>query len=295
MKISYGITAAAIAIACLAPLRLAAQNAAINRAPRSEAEAQIKAAQEKPTPRLAGHPDLNGAWDYPEWDQSAHQDANGNFYIDVPAANGGAKPRTDAAPAAQFQRRADVNPPPYKPELMAKVKELASDEVRNDPAFHCKPLGVPRSGSPAQIVQTPTLVVIFYQRDAGTGNQPGTFRLVPTDGRPHRTNVDPSYFGDSIGRWEGDTLVVDVTHFNDDTWLAGNDEGTGYFHTDALHVVERYTRKGDTLLWEATVEDPNVLTKPWIMTPETSVLAKAMIYEQPVCEERETGHIINKY
>jgi hypothetical protein len=296
MKFSYSIAAAAVVVSCMVPMRVAAQNAAINRAPRATAEAAIKAAAEKPTPRLAdGHPDLNGSWDYPEWDKSAHLDANGNFYIDVPPANGGAKPRTDIAPEAQFRQREDPNPPPYKPELLAKVKELASDEAHNDPAFHCKPLGVPRAGSPAQIVQTPKLTVIFYQRDAGTGNQPGTFRLVPTDGRKHRTDVDPSYFGDSIGHWEGDTLVVDVTHFNEETWLAGNDEGTGYFHTDALHVVERYTRKGNTLRWEATAEDPNVLSKPWVITPQMEVLADVMIYEQPVCEEREIEHIVNKY
>ena len=78
-----------------------------------------------------------------------------------------------------------------------------------------------------------------------------------TDGRSV-TDVDPSYFGDSVGHWEGDTLVVDVTHLNDETWLANG----GYFHTDALHVVERYTRQGNTLRYEATAEDPNVMTKP---------------------------------
>jgi hypothetical protein len=109
--------------------------------------------------------------------------------------------------------------------------------------------------------------------------------------------VDPSYFGDSVGHWEGDTLVVDVTHFNDDTWLAAipGQGGSGYFHTDALHVVERLTRTGETLRWEATAEDPNVLTKPWKMTPQTEILAQDMIYEQPICEERETPHIVDKY
>jgi len=139
--------------------------------------------------------------------------------------------------------------------------------------------------------------VILYQIDAGDGDQPGSYRLVPTDGRPHRADVDPSYFGDSIGHWEGDSLVIDVTHFNDDTWLAAipGQGGSGYFHTEALHVVERLTRIGDTLRWEATVEDPNVLTKPWKMTPRTEILTEGMIYEQPICEERETPHIVNKY
>ena len=81
-------------------------------------------------------------------------------------------------------------------------------------------LGRPRADAPRQIVQTPKLTAIFYQVDGGDGDQPGSYRLVPTDGRPHRADVDPSYFGDSIGHWEGDTLVVDVTHFNDETGLA---------------------------------------------------------------------------
>jgi hypothetical protein len=293
---SYGITAvtAMVVTLCMSPMRVPAQG----RANASAAQAAMKAAAAKPTPRAAdGHPDLNGSWDFPGFDQSAHLDANGNLYIDVPPANGGTLPKLDASLDEQLQHAADPNPPPYKPELLAKVKQLADDGVHNDPAFHCKPLGVPRAGAPRQIVQTPKLTVIFYQIDAGDGDQPGSYRLVPTDGRPHRTDVDPSYFGDSVGHWEGDTLVVDVTHFNDDTWLANipSQGGSGYFHTDALHVVERYTRKGDTLRWEATVEDPNILTKPWVMSPRTEILTQAMIYEQPVCEERETEHIVNKY
>jgi hypothetical protein len=293
----YAVTAAVLVFACIAPMRIAAQtnSTQINRTNRTAAEALVKAAAAKPTPRLAGHPDLNGSWTYPQFDKSAHQDAEGNFYIAVPPANGGATPRTDVAPAAQFERRPDPNMPPYKPELLKKVNELAADEVHSDPAFHCKPLGVPRAGPPAQIVQTSKLTVLFYQIDAGIGDQPGGFRLVPTDGRKHRTDVDPSYFGDSIGHWEGDTLVVDVTHFNDETWLSGGDGGSGYFHTDALHVIERFTRKGDSLLWEATATDPNVLTKPWVVAPETEVLREDMIYEQPICEERETSHFTDKY
>ena len=182
----------------------------------------------------------------PELPVSAHQDDKGNFYIDAPADKGGTAPKLDATIAEQLQHVVDPNPPPYKPELLAKVKELASDKIHNDPEFHCKPAGVPRAGAPRQIVQTPKLTLLLYDVQDGP---PGSFRLVPTDGRPHRTDVDPSYFGDSIGHWEGDTLVIDVTHFNDETWLAGipgSQGGSGYFHSDALHVVERLTRKGDT-------------------------------------------------
>lgn len=292
---NFGIAAAAIVVSCMAPTRISAQFAGQSNNPaRAAQQAAIKAAAEKPTPRLSnGHPDLNGSWGTPELPVSAHQDANGNFYIDAPPEKGGTAPILDATLDQQLEHLVDRNPPPYKPELLAKVKEFASDKVKYDPGFHCVPPGTPRAGAPQQIVQTPDLTVLLY-----TGEYGESSRMVPTDGRPHRTDVDPSYFGDSIGRWEGDTLVVDVTHLNDDTWLAngaGNQTGSGYFHSDALHVIERLTRKGDTLRWEATAEDPNVLTKPWTVTPQTRVLTDTMIYEEPVCEERESHHIVNKY
>src|ERR1700680_1386209 len=256
-----GMAAAALVVSCMGPMRIVAQS----RANPSAAAVALKAAAGKTTPRAAdGHPDLNGYWNFPEFDKSAHLDSKGTIYIDVPPANGGTLPKLDASLSEQLQHQVDPNPPPYKPEALAKVKELASDTVHTDPAFHCKPLGVPRAGSPRQIVQTPKLTVILYQIDAGDGDQPGSYRLVPTDGRPHRTDVDPSYFGDSVGHWEGEPLVIDVTHFNDDTWLAGipgSQGGSGYFLSDEVHVVGRLTRKGDTLRWEATVEDPNVLSK----------------------------------
>jgi hypothetical protein len=97
--------------------------------------------------------------------------------------------------------------------------------------------------------------------------------------------------GDSVGRFEGDTLVVDVTNFIDDTWL-GSD---GYFHTDKMHVVERLTRKGDTVTYSATVEDPDVLEKPWTTTPRELKLstnrADALL-EAPPCVEHDASHIV---
>ena len=281
------ITAAVIAVWFMVPVRTAAQaSSQIGRTRGAQADAMIKEAEAKPTPRGPdGHPDLNGFWNYTQLPKSTHVDAEGNVHI------------ADylKIPVTLQPRRADPNAPPYKPELLAKVKYLGEHEVDEDPAFHCFPLGIPRAGSPRQIVQTPKLLVFLYQIDAGIGDQPGSYRLVPTDGRKHRSDVDPSYFGDSIGHWEGDTLVVDVNQFNDQTWLAGGDDGSGYFHSDALHVVEHFTRKGNTLHWEATAEDPQVLTKPWQVTPETLVLADDMVYEQPVCEEREAKHIVDRY
>src|SRR5438105_7323313 len=183
--LGYGISVASIVLSCMAPTRSTAQanfGGQSNSPPRAAAEAVIKTAAAKPTPRTAdGHPDLNGSWRAPELPISAHQDSEGNFYIDAPAGKGGTAPKLDATLSEQLQHVVDPNPPPYKPELLAKVKELASDKVKNDPEFHCKPLGVPRAGAPRQIVQTPKLTVFLYDAQEGP---PGSFRLVPTDGRP---------------------------------------------------------------------------------------------------------------
>ena len=151
-------------------------------------------------------------------------------------------------------RAANPNKPVYKPELLSKVKELSDLQAKLDPAFFCKLPGVPRMGPPAQIVQSTGLVVLLY------GDQ-NAFRVVPTDGRKHREDVEPSYLGDSIGWWEGDTLVVEANQFTEDTWL-GSD---GYFHSPAMRVIERFQRVGDALQYSATVHDPEVLAEPWNM------------------------------
>jgi hypothetical protein len=286
--VGYGIAAAVVVVSCMCPMRLTAQESNLKG---SMAQAAFKAAEAKPTPRTAdGHPDLNGYWDNPQFPKSAHVDGDGNLHIGVPPSNGGTGDPYAAQANPAFHEY--PNAPPYKPEFLAKVKYLATHDIESDPEFRCIPNGVPRIGAPRQIVQAPNIAVFLYQDDiAGVAS-----RLIPTDGRPHRTDVDPSYNGDSVGHWEGDTLVIDVNQLSDQTWLAGaHNPGTGYFHSDALHVVERITRKGDTLRWEATVEDPNVLTKPWVITPQTKVLTNDGIYEQPVCEEREAKHIVDKY
>jgi hypothetical protein len=148
-----------------------------------------------------------------------------------------------------------VGPAPYRKELEGKVAELASDN-RKDPNVRCKMAGVPRiTGSvvPLEIIQTPKKVAILYE----SGH---AFRSIPVDGKPHPSDLDPSYMGHSTGRWDGDTFEVDVVGFNNITWLPG----AGHFHSEALHVVERYTLQPDkTIYYEATMEDPAVFTKPW--------------------------------
>ena len=124
----------------------------------------------------------------------------------------------------------------------------------------CVPLGVPQAfvtPYPFQIVQTPKLLVMIFE-------YPNTFRMIPLDGRPHSPDPDPAWNGEAVGRWEGDTLVVDTVGFNDRT------EVSGFMHSEALHVVERYKRlENGGLQYDVTVEDPNVWATPWVMPQRT--------------------------
>ena len=111
---------------------------------------------------------------------------------------------------------------------------------------------------PIKIVQTKDEVIFMYETFHA-------FRVIPTDGRKHPDDMDPSFMGDSVGRWEGDTLVVDVAGFNDKTWLG---VGGASIHSDALHVVERYQRVDyDTITYNVVIEDPKVFTKSWNAAP----------------------------
>jgi hypothetical protein len=257
-------------------LRVSAQNPPDKPRPFDD----VKALAAKPTPKTAdGHPDLNGRWLPP------YTVARGPFgrvvgtehqlIFGIPITG---DVQTDAAVTEDLNKKKDERAkkreetgPQYKPEFQAKVKMMAKDVNHYDPTtYSCLPMGVPRMGAPSYIVQTPGQVIFLYEgySEGGTGPY-STFRVIPTDGRAHRTgdNYDPTSMGDSVGHWEGNTLVIDSTGFDDTTWF-GN---AGYFHTDAMHVIERLTRKGDTLEYSATVEDPNVLTKPFDLNPTPQV------------------------
>jgi hypothetical protein len=263
--------------------------------PVNPATAAMAAAMAKPTPMAAeGHPDLNGLWgsgfDLPI------QKKGDSVFIIVPVVG-----VADAPPPSVDQnqvklaelmdvlnneRRAkDPNKPPYKPEFLAKVQQLSENENKVDPTFFCHQEGVPRIGPPKQIVQTPGQVVFLYETQEGN-----PYRVIPTDGRPHRADLDPSYYGDGVGHWEGSTLVVDTVNFNDDTWL-GID---GYFHSAQMHVIEKFTRQGDALHYEVTVDDPGVFTRPWIMNPRLlRITPDDPIEEEPRCVELDESHIVS--
>ena len=144
--------------------------------------------------------------------------------------------------------------------------------------LRCENPGLPRIGPPDKIVQIPGQVVFLY--DDVNGNY---FRVIPTDGRGHRTDVEATYLGDAVGRWDGDTLVVTTVLLSEDTWLTDD----GSIHSADLRVVERLTRTGDSLQWQATAHDPEFLAKPWEMRPRTAVLTDVEIVEAPRCIDRD--------
>ena len=246
------------------------------------AQEGAKAEPPKPTPRTAdGHPDLSGVWIA---GNRGIRSATENASIKVVLPLAGVDQDTDNVFAALdrisvAERAKDANKPQYKPELLAKVKDLEVRQSQEDPAFYCKPAGVPRMGPPAQIIQLPDKLVFLYATNL--------FRVVPINA-PHRADIDTSYMGDSVAKWDGETLVVDVNNLNDDTWLGPD----GYFHTEALHVVERFTRTGDTMRYDVTVEDPNVLSRPWTMNPRTLRLGSRPLEEGPPCVEKDADHLV---
>ena len=135
-------------------------------------------------------------------------------------------------------------------------------------------------GAPSYIVQMPGKVIFLYEgysEGGGTGRPYSTYRAIPTDGRAHRKDADGTPYGDPVGHWEGNTLVIETTKFDDSTWF-GSD---GYFHSDAMRVLERLTRKGDTLEYNARVEDPNVLTKPFDLYPNPLTLKQGAADDIP--------------
>jgi hypothetical protein len=177
-----------------------------------------------------------------------------------------------------------VDPPdgrlPYRPDAVAKQKRNFANRVTADPETKCFQPGVPRAAyqrSPFQIFQNDRALYIVYQ-------DTHAYRIIYLDGSPHNEGLGYA-MGDSRGHWEGDTLVADVTSFSDSTWL----DAAGNHHSDALHVVERYTRMGrDSLLYEATIEDARVFTRPWKIRT-TLHLQKGVQLIEDECEEDAGG------
>jgi len=253
--------------------------------------AQTTPAPAYKAPRLTGttRPNLNGLW------QSLNE---GNWDIQAHAAQAG--PPQFGALFAQPAGPGivDGNEIPYQAWAVAKKKEnfenrlvrVKADGVRLeplDPEAKCYMPGVPRANYmpfPFQIIQGTNKIVMAYEYASAS-------RIINMD------DVGPapidSYMGWSLGKWEGDTLVVDVTGFNDKTWF----DRAGNFHSEALHVTERFTPAGsDVMRYEATIEDPKVFTRPWkISFPLYRRLDKNAQFLEfkcvPFSEELVYGHL----
>jgi hypothetical protein len=210
------------------------------------------AAAAGPIPRMAdGKPDLSGVW----WGGADVGGARGG-------GGGGGRGGARGNPAPTYTSL-------YQPWAQQKMKTLAD---KDDPTLKCVPTAFGTLnvrmwdvGAVGQIVSTPKFVILLSETFHG-------YQLIPTDGRPHRDEVPPAYRGDAVGRWEGDTLVVETKNFTDNTWMSA--EGRVSFHSDELRIVERYRRvDAKTLEIEATVYDPKVLTGPWTVPKQTLQLA----------------------
>jgi hypothetical protein len=231
------------------------------------------------TPKAA-HPDLSGIWAYAIDLPPGAIKKQVNGSATVQKVNRGATVATAAMKGALPSTPA----PSYKSEFQAKVKDLFDHESRTDEVFYCGKPGIPRIGPPRKIVQTPSEVIFFYEDISGD-----PYRIIPTDGRPHRADADPTYYGDSVGHWEGETLVVDVTNFVESTWFGEN----GYFHSDAMHVTERLWRDGENLIYQVKVDDPKVLTAPWTMAPRVVKPSTEPLEESPRCVEADANRLVN--
>ncbi len=244
-----------------------------------------------PTPRLGEHPDLSGSWSWNDWIGN-YMTGGGRRRSPWQAADCNRQSnQTEDFELYSPSRFGNLGRPLYKPKYWDKVQQLDMWTNKYDPVMTCQPLGVPREGPPRRIYQTDHDVTFLYSGgDAGGGY--GEFHVIPTDGRKHdeKKALESTYMGYTVGRWEGDTLVLDSISFVDSTWLGRG----GFFHSDQMHVVERFKREGDALLYDVTVDDPEVLAEPYVYP--TRVVRynpnpnAGLVPERGYCEVQEFGH-----
>jgi len=214
---------------------------------------------------IDGKPNFSGIWqanNEANWDLEAHAARPAAVtqpgvypydYARVPAAPVLALGAAGAVPGSLGVVQGDGQIP-YKPEALAIKQQNAANWIDRDPELKCYLPGTPRAmymPHPFQITQSTNKIHLAF----AYSNTARTIHLDEVEGPP-----DNTWMGHSVGRWEGETLVVDVTNFNDRAWF----DRAGNFHSDALHLTERYTMMSPDVLWyEVTIEDPNVYTRPW--------------------------------
>lgn len=272
MKRSW-IASSVVGAAALAMMLLAHTASVSAQAAGGGPSAASQEAPAGPVPRMAdGRPDLSGVW-WPGREVPVLTLRVGNPSAEAPSG----QPRHGPTTFATY----------YQPAAAVKAKTLGE---KDDPALRCVPsvigphVSMLNQGLVGQIIQTPKFVVLLTETYHG-------FKIIPTDGRPHRDDVAPSYRGDSVGHWEGDTLVVDTTNFSSDNWIL--DHGNVSFHSDALHVVEHYRRiNANTLDIDATVEDPKMITQPWKLATQRLTLAPFDQVMEVSCTNVETAALM---
>jgi hypothetical protein len=249
-------------------------------------------AAQAPTPRLtSGKPDLTGSW---QGAGGGLQGSGGDMFRRcTPFQSKECMEWTNQSEDWVFMSatRLDQRQPVYKPEHWDKIIELDQWTNKYDPVMTCLPLGLPRQGPPARIFHSDTDITMIYRAGVDGAGGYAEFRMAPIDGKPHdpRRAAQYTYMGYTVGRWEGDTLILDSIGFSDETWLGRG----GFFHSDQMRVIEKFTRTGNQMLYEVTVEDPEVLVEPWVMPARTLRLAanNAIVAERGSCTESELKEV----
>jgi hypothetical protein len=240
-----------------------------------------------------GHPDLTGLWA-----AGGPTFGNGGGNLGSGAVEQVFAGRGDTfvgfeADGGLFRETGDYfnNPPLYKPEYWDQIVDNEYNGNFEDPVQDCLPNGVPRAGFPNALISLPgsPWVELIY-------NSVDTFgikvRFVPTDGRQHNlTNVaSETWDGDSVGHWEGDTLVIDTIGFTDASWLGKS----GFVHGYEMQVTEKFTRKDNALTYDLTITDPEYLVQPWVKAPQTRNIVmdpNATLYEALPCSDIDHLHV----
>jgi hypothetical protein len=266
------------------------------------AQAPAPATVVPPTPRDAdGHPVLQGLWiggavgiTNTTQQQDITRAIPGRGVGPLLNANTSSFGGLEADGGAR--RTSNDNVPLYKPEYWDQITDNDYNGNQEDPVDSCITLGVPRMGIPNQIVKAEGQKEYEFKYRAGdirlgyAGSEEAwdVTREIWADGRPHNKNYEAAEtaMGDSTAHWDGDTLVIETDGFTDSTWMSKN----GWIHGFNMKVTERLTRVGNNLVWEATVDDPEYLQQPWVMTPIVATLntdPNAVLGEDLPCLSRE--------
>jgi hypothetical protein len=258
-------------------------------AAKAKVEVRLKEAASKPTPRTAdGRPDLTGYWvnlSMPSFSFGPAATAQSGKVIETHIPPPQQVSKFEAAQAARELAAVDTRPQFKSAADAAKQRDNFLHNTTLDPAYGCGAPGVARDGAPNEIVQTKNAVYLLYTVGIGTNR----FRVVPTDGRAHDASLDAMPDGDSVGRWSGDSLIIDTINIDPDSWV----DNDGTFHSDSLHVVETLSRKGNELTYKIRFEDPLYVT-PFERSPVVSVLGSSEqhIQETYPCKEKSVSHMV---